>query len=564
MKRPSPLSIICAAQARAWFPTVCNGIKGTLKEVANNFPKSSIARKLYHGFSNWYEAGWPVWTNGDFSHLPALVQDARWDQNFVTRREMLRRMRYWSQNSPIVEACLSVGERYTVGTAGLPVSFYPGDDVSADADNSWYDRAEQVVSEWQQSCGWNGESMAELLKIGYRCQKVDGEMFYVKTRKAMPLDLGDRTLQVQKPCLQMVEAHRCESPWNRFEQEGDSLVDGVQFSRSTQTGLAKYNKVGYWMRAGLASFEQNDSWELVDKDDVWHLFNSHRVNQFRGLSDFYSCGITINKLDDLLMIEMKAAATQSSRAVHIENNAGAANPIDPRLDAVAQWRGTKPPANGVGPSPEQRKEMYEKTTGAYLNYLKTGEKVHFDTPTRPSEATVTLFELFINLICAGSKMPRCLVLQKLSGNSARSQGTEVRAELDNADLYFKGDFQKWKAFVREATIWFMEWAVRNDPRVADPPANWRNCLHIHQPEACSVDVGYDTNAKMMMLAGGVMDYDMILGPMGTNFMAVAKRLGRQQAYLKSKGIMVSLPALMAGQIPLNGEKAQPEREAVAA
>lgn len=545
---------------RYWFPTFGKVALNSTRYLANQ-TKSNLARKVYHGVLNWYEMGWPQFGDGSRSYIPNLVQDARWDQNFVTRREMFRQMRYWSQNSGITEAILSVGERYTVGASGLHVSFYPDEDFSADVDNSWYNRAEQVVREWFNSCGYNGETMEQLQKIGYRCQKVDGEIFYVKTNKPQPLSFGNRTLQVQKPCLQMVEAHRCESPWNKFEQEGDSLVDGVQFNKTVDTGISKYTKVGYWMRSGLSSFEQMDSWELVDASDVWHLFNPTRVNQFRGISDFYSVGIDINKLEDIVDIEMQAQEHQNMRSVGIENAGGAGNVLDKRfetLGALGVKSNQQAPANNPADD-KNRHDLYRKEAGAYTYFLKTGEKIHFDAPNRPSKESITLFEFLVNRICAGTKMPRCLILQKISGESARSQGTEVRAELDNADLFFKGDFQKWKKFTVESVIWFMTWAIKNDPRVADPPANWQNCIHVMAPEAANVDVGYTTNSNMMMLAAGVIDYEVIVGPMGMSFMEVAKRLKRQQAYLKKNDIQVSLPALMPGQIPLDGQKSeQPE------
>jgi Phage portal protein, lambda family len=541
-------------QMRCWFPTFGKLTLKTTRYIANK-TKFRSAHKIHRGVCNWYEMGWPQFSTGDRSFLPALIQDARWDQNFVTRREMMRQMRYWSQNSGIVEAILSVGERYTVGSSGLHVAFYPDEDISADADNSWYDRAEQVVKEWFNSCGFNGESMEQLLKIGFRCQKVDGEIFYVKTHKAMPLSLGNRTLQVQKPCLQMVEAHRCESPWNRFEQEGNSLVDGVQFDKTVDVGLSKFTKTGYWMRSGLSSFEQMDSWEFVEAKDVFHIFNPHRVNQFRGLSDFYSVGVLINKLEDILEIEMRAQEHQSVRAVGITNAGGSANVLDKKFERLGGF-GLKPaaaqPVNGGELDP--RKELYRKEYGAYTYFLKQGEDVKFDSPNRPSKESITLFELLINQICSGTKSPRCLIIQHLTSDSARSQGTEVRAELDNADLFYKGDFQKWKRLVIEVVSWFMEWAVKNDPRLVDPPADWKSSLHVQQPESCSVDVGYTTQANLTMLAAGVIDYEMITGPMGMSFMTVAKRLKRQQDWLRKNNVEVFLPSIAKGTIPLDGKQ----------
>lgn len=519
------------------------------------FPKSKFCAKLFRKCYQWYESGWPGFT-GNTSYVPSLVQDARFDQNYVTRREILRKMRYWSQNSPLCEAILSVGERYTVGASGLHVTFYPSEDLNEDAENSWYERADSVISEWFQHCGWNGEAMSTLLKVGYRCQKVDGEIFYLKTRKMLPLQMGSRVLTVPKPVLQMVEAHRVESPWNKWEDEGRYMIDGVQFKViKTDVGGELFSKTGYWTRNGMGSFEQNDSWYEIPAENVFHIFNQYRANQYRGLSDFYTVEQNLHKLEDLLEIEMKAQNSQSLRAVGIETASGqAASPLDKKLEFINKARGLVPnPLPNTDKDFQNRCDVYRKETGAYVYGLKIGEKVHFDAPNRPADATLNLWEYLTNSICAGAHAPRCLVFEKISGASARGQGTEVRAQLDTADAFYKGDFQKWKNFVREAVIYFMEWAVKNDYRIADPPQNWRECIHIHQPEACNVDIGHTTQSQLMMLAAGASDYEMILAPQGLSFIQVAKRLARQQKFLEKNNIKVTLPALMPGQIPLDGK-----------
>ena len=554
VKSKSIVGAIIANEIRSQMPTFSKWVLNASSRVQKSFPRSNLVRKSYHAVRNWYEGGWPLWTGGAESYLPSLVQDARWDQNYVTRREMLRRMRYWSQNSPLVESILSIGERYTVGASGLHVSFYPTEDLSADADDSWFERADQVVREWFHNCGWNNESMEQLLKIGYRDQKVDGEVFYLKTRKSLPLQLGNRTLQVQKPALQIIEAHRVESPWNKFEQEQVTLIDGVQYQAVNVDGRKLLQPVGFWTRSGASSFEQNDSWQLVSNKDIWQLRNVHRADQPRSVSDFYAAEVMINKHEDTLEIEMKAHSSQSVRAVGIESASGqAASPMDRKLEMINAARGVKP-AGVTDGDWNKRQEVFRQETGAYVYGLKPGEKVNFDNPTRPSDSTLNLLEYQVNAIIAACHAPRCLVFEKISGASARGQGTEIRAQLDSADSFYKGDFQKWKHFVTEAVIWFMEWAVANDSRVSDPPANWRDCIHVQQPEACNVDVGHNTTANMMMLASGAMDYDMILGPQGLSFVTVAKKLARQQKLLEKLGVKVTLPALMPGQIPLDGKQ----------
>lgn len=541
--------------------------------AATLFPKNDFVRRLYHAARNWYEGGWPL-LSGDTSYVPQIVQDARFDQNYITRREMLRRMRYWCENSAITEAILSVGERYTVGPSGLHVSFY--DDSAVDPavgaledEDPWYEAAEQVIAEMFHDAGWNGESMATLLKIGYRCQKGDGDVFFIPTRKRGTLNVLGRTLTLSKPCLQIVEGHRVETPFNKWTNEGITTMDGIEYEIVQIDGRPLMRKTGYWVRAGFGEFEQNSSWTLIPVDSIWHLRNQQRANQPRAVSDFYAVEPDIHRLEDLLLMEMKAQAAQSERAVIVKNAAGQFNPLDKKLQAVNIARGVTPPS-----SDDQLKqlaamqEVYRRVYGGQTVAFKSGEDVINQAPNRPSEATLNLFELLVNKICAGAKSPRCLVIEKISGQSAKAQGTEVRAQLDSANDYFAGDFQKWKDFTRHVVIYFMEWAISNDPRVADPPANWRNCIHIQQPKACNVDVGYNAQATTMELASGQTNYDLIYGPRGLSARRELRKLARQQKFVESLGIKLTLPALLPGQIPLDGTApnatAGKEKEAVPA
>lgn len=532
--------------------------------------QSNSAWKVYHTFKNWYEAGYPMLGTGATSFIPELpAQDARWDQNSVTRREMMRRMRYWAKNSPVVEAILSISERYTVGASGLHVSFYPSGDLEDDsADSSlektWYDNADDVVSEWFQSCGWGNETMAEILKIAFRNQKVDGDCFIIKTRKPGTVQARGKTMQVLMPALQIIEAHRVLSDWgsNAFAVQNDSVIDGVQYERVNSDGRTTLRKVGFWIHDSAGAYGVTEPGFLCPANQCWQLRNVHRADQPRSVSDFYACEVMLNKLEDLLEVETKAQATQSVRAVAIKTNSGqAASPLDKRIEAVRMASGGKAQAQSKDDS-KSRFDVYRRETGAYVFGLKTGEDAVNMAPNRPSEATQQLWDFLINSICAATHNPRCLVFQKISGGSGRSQGTEVRAELDAADTFYKGDFQKWKNFVRESVIWFMEWAIKNDSRVADPPADWKLCIHIQQPEACNVDVGYTTQADMMQLAAGAASYQMLLGRQGLSAITVFKQLAREQKFMKKLGVQVTLPALLAGQIQLNAPKPEQEKEPV--
>jgi capsid protein len=360
----------------------------------------------------------------------------------------------------------------------------------------------------------------------------------------------------------MIEGHRIETPFDRYTDEGHSMIDGVEFREVTKGGQSLMDITGYQVRVGFGAFESQSRWVPVPKEAIFHIFNAHRANQFRGISDFYACENALGKLEELVKMEMRAQDTQSDWAVLVKNAAGQFNPIDPKLQAVAVARGQNQPPSQTDPEKlTSIVEMYRKIYGGNTRAFKLNEDAQMMAPNRPAEATLQLWEFLINCVCAGAHAPRCLVFGKISAASAKSQGTEVRGELDSADAFYRGDFTKWQTFVRGSVEYFMEWAIRNDPRVADPPANWRSCIHIQQPEACNVDVGHTTQAALMLLAAGASDYDMILGPMGISFQHVARKLSRQQKLLERLDVKVTLPGLMKGQIPLDGAKPNQPQEA---
>ena len=115
----------------------------------------------------WYEGGQPFLT-GDQSWLNQVVQDARFDQNMVSRREMMRRMRNHAQDVPIHKSGLEISRQYEIGTH-MPVVT----SVATDS-TGWCRRAETVFHEMCQTAGLNNETLFQLLSTAHPCKKNDG------------------------------------------------------------------------------------------------------------------------------------------------------------------------------------------------------------------------------------------------------------------------------------------------------------------------------------------------------------------------------------------------------
>ena len=135
----------------------------------------NIFRKIARfakGMWNWLEAGLPFLT-GSQGWIPSIVQDARWDLNFVTRRELLRKARYFAQNSPFIKRILEIDRIYTLGANGLHLS-----PQSSNAE--WNEQAKMVFEEWAMTAGLQGEDLVTLMDIGHQCERTDGEIFILK------------------------------------------------------------------------------------------------------------------------------------------------------------------------------------------------------------------------------------------------------------------------------------------------------------------------------------------------------------------------------------------------
>jgi capsid protein len=84
----------------------------------------------------------------------------------------------------------------------------------------------------------------------------------------------------------------------------------------------------------------------------------------------------------------------------------------------------------------------------------------------------------------------------------------------------------------------MGWAVYNDRRVADPPADWRN-VKVFPPRMPNVDPGRNMQALCQAIQGGITDYAPVHGALGEDWKDSFDRLQEQQAYAESIGLKLT-------------------------
>lgn len=454
---------------------------------------------------NWYESGNP-YSDGSRSYLPEVITDARYDQNQITSREAMRRMRYWEQNSVFVKKTLDLDNQYVIGTH-LPV-------ITPLSGNAEWDNASQAV--WKEFCdraGLNGESLFSLMLVANRRRKVDRDAFFIQTSKPGTITIRRGTryeteLPVNVPCFQLVESHRVGSPFAMWQEEGFDCFDGVEYQQIVtklpdgQTVKQKV-KSAYWVNESGNLFSVDEGFTRVPVQYCYRAAIPHRVNETRGITDFYAAEPTLALLEDLLKMEMRAQEVQSDIALFITNGAGQV--LDTKTQATLGALGIKVSKDGDGKPIVTAKDIdavktvYEKIWGGRTMVGRTGDTVTAMAPNRPAEATLNLWNFLIDSYCTAVNRPRMLIFPKFN----KGQGTEVRAEIETFAAGCRTEFNLvWKPFMHWAWEFCMGWAIKNDERVKNAPANWRN-IEVSAPRSPVVDIGYDSAADLAEMAAGV-------------------------------------------------------------
>jgi len=455
----------------------------------------------------WYEAGFPLLT-GDRSYVPSLVQDMRYDAPSFTRREMIRKTRYFEQNNGIAQRLGHVYQQYTVGANGLHLQ-------PNSSDKEWNKRAKAAFLEWCGECDYMGVlSLSAMQNVGSLRQFFDGEIFFNKT--FLPTKRGSR------PRLQMIESHRVETPPEKWADEGTTVCDGVSVDEEGR-------KLRYWARDGF-NFTR---YVPVEAANMIHVGEASRVNEYRHITRLHSVLNDLHQLDDLQKLELSAAADAAEKSTFITSPAGEGDP-----NQLRARRYLEPQQPGETPQQyQERVDYFRKVMGGRTAYLKTGQEVKQFVPLRPSEATLNLWNFLTSKICWGVGMPKVVVFSEYLETM---QGTVVRSDLEIANAFFRTRSRVWGDFLYQAWCFWGEWARYNDLRVVDAPADWQN-VTVHPPRAVNVDQGRNSTALLQEIAAGCANWEMWFSPLGLDWREQFDKLKEQQDYAKEIGLIIILP-----------------------
>lgn len=453
---------------------------------------------------NFYEAG-RRWQNGDRSYIWSFTTDARFDATQATRIELVRKIRYFEQNNPLVQALADIFEQYVVGANGLIIS-------PASENQEWSDMASQWFKEWSNYPDLTSlQDWACLQGLIARTWFIDGEVFIIKTRGDAP---------PFRPRLQLIEGHRVGTPPGAAGEEGKTIIDGVTID-------AKGRPTGYWMQTGL----DLTTYTWVDAANVIHVFEPSRVSQYRGLTHFYSVLNLLHDLDDLARWEMSKAKEQAETSGIIKTPTGEV--LDDAAEFDKQTENVDP--NLIGQT-NPLTEYYKRVFGPTKKVMKIGDEYE-NAPevSNPTTSQQWYWRHLAEHVGNGVGIPVMLFFPE------SIQGTVYRGILDKANSQFRIRSTFLGSKFKQVWIYVIGVASSQDRRLANRPADWTNLL-VRPPKAVNVDIGRNSAALLAEWRAGTRTLQAICGEMGDDWLDTLKQKARELKALKEIAIANGLDA----------------------
>lgn len=495
---------------------------------------------------NRYEAAQPGGAGRPW--LPGFVRDAKYDANSFSRWEMCRKIRYFQQNMWLIRKLREVYVKYVVGPNGLQI-------IPASSDSDFNKRALEKYLEWGRSPFLDSNlCIGEGHKLMAGELQIDGEVFALKSRFK---SAGRQST----PAIQLIESHRCSSPFGEFAPSGTNFlstnVDGVEID-------ANGTPTGYHLRTGKDALES----DLYSKEDVIHIYNPDRIGMYRGITPYYATLSCLQDLYQLEEMEMQKAKANAERAWILFNKTGEMDASKLRQMGYGSGAGTSPSPGLADDDLKKRMQQFRTVYGSRGISLRSDEEMKIEENPNPSAATQWYWRYKISQICAAAGIPMILVLPE------SIQGTVARAIMDDANIFFRGQFHLIGAGAKQMYWHWLDWAVYNDKNLVDPPADYRKC-HVLPPRAVNVDVGRNSKAMLAELQAGTTSYDAIAANEGLtpeilfqskgNSVVLAHQIAQQLSAssgfdIKPADIMGNLAEIIQKLGQSRGQESEPEQE----
>jgi capsid protein len=150
-----------------------------------------------------------------------------------------------------------------------------------------------------------------------RALMIDGEIFVILTSGVSGF-----------PRIQLLESHRCGTPPDLAKFEAKTIVDGVTIDKFGRP-------LGYWFWEEDQQTSGPLKWRFVEASSLIHVFEPGRTAQYRGLTLLGPVINDLHDLDDLQLLEMRAARDAAEVTNVLKNASGS---LDAGVDRARRRR----------------------------------------------------------------------------------------------------------------------------------------------------------------------------------------------------------------------------------
>jgi lambda family phage portal protein len=415
----------------------------------------------------------------DFSqrqYIYAQPQDTRTDVTTQSRKQVLGLARYWFYNSPVVRGAIDCMVRNSIG---------PGIKCQArTSDEGWNRATEEWFDTWMGSCDVRGLlDFNTMQQVATRTMLRDNEVFLILTSAG---ENGDW------PQLQMVEAHRCETP--PYLNGEKRVVDGVRVNPQGRP-------LSYYINLG-----DGDKFTEVQSTDLIVLAERDRADELRSLSRLVTCLNLIQDREEILtntMVSVKRSST-IGLALEGEGSAGFFGPETTTTDGITTDR------------------IFG--SGAIWN-VPNGRKIREIKDDRPSPNLTEFMDQFLRAVASGLGLPyEYLWKADLSGPSQRFVLAQAQRRFDEISQAIITQL------VSRVRLWALAKAIKRGdltpPRGMD---RWWSAVY-HTPKKSTIDAGRDSAADREDLKMGIRTLADIAAERGDDWQEILDQRKIEKAY----------------------------------
>jgi lambda family phage portal protein len=427
-------------------------------------------------FGRIVRAGQPQQTQRRYIY--ATPQDTKLDVTTASRRQVLGLARYMYYNDPVVRGAIDCITRNSIG---------PGIKCQArTSDEGWNEATEEWFHNWSLACDVRGLlDFNTLQQVACRTMLRDNELFVILT------DNGDGW-----PQLQLVEAHRCETP--AYLGADKRISDGVRIN-------AQGRPLSYYIRTG-----DGDKYTEVQAADVIVLAERDRPDELRSISRLVSCLNLLQDRQEILEFETAGAKRAGAIGLALEGQ-GSTGFFGP--DTTSDDGITTDKIMGGG-------AIWNLPAGKTLKEIKND---------RPGPNLQEFMDQFLRAAAAGLGLPyEYMWKADLSGPSQRFILAQAQRRFDEVS----------QAIITQLVSRVRLWALAKGIKRGDltPPRGmdrWWSAVY-HTPKRTTIDAGRDSAADREDLKLGIRTLADIAAERGDDWQEIVEQRIAEQVFIRAR------------------------------